>query len=125
MDPKIEAIFKEVLDAAFRVHTNLGPGLLESSYEACLQYELQKSGLSVEAQKALPLVYEEVKLETGYRIDLLVNNSIIIEVKATEALTDVHLAQILTYMKLSKIQLGLLVNFNVKQLKQGIKRVVL
>lgn len=125
MDPKLEAIFKSVLDAAFRVHTNLGPGLLESSYEACLKLELQKSGLIVEAQKALPLIYEDVKLETGYRIDFLVNNSIIIEVKATEALTDVHLAQILTYMKLSKIQLGLLVNFNVKQLKQGIKRVVL
>jgi GxxExxY protein len=125
MDPKIESIFKEVLDAAFKVHTNLGPVLLESSYEACLQYELQKSGLTVEAQKALPLVYEGVRLVTGYRIDLLVNSSIIIEVKAAEALTDVHLAQILTYMKLSKIQLGLLVNFNVKQLKQGIKRVVL
>jgi GxxExxY protein len=101
------------------------PSLLESAYEACLKYELTKAGLKVETQKALPLIYEEVKLDTGYRIDMHVNNHIIVEIKVTETLTDVHLAQILTYMRLTDCQLGLLVNFNVKYLKQGIKRVIL
>ncbi|HPV57195.1 MAG TPA: GxxExxY protein, partial [Tenuifilaceae bacterium] len=103
----------------------LGPGLLESAYEECLYYELNKIGLKVEKQKALPLVYKKVKLETGYRIDLIVENSIIIEIKAVDSLSDIHLAQILTYLKLSNCKLGLLVNFNVRHLKDGIKRVVL
>jgi GxxExxY protein len=120
-----EDIFKIVLDCAFKVHSALGPGLLESAYEECLFYELKKAGLSVEKQKALPLVYEEIKLDVGYRIDLLVENCIIVELKAVEALNEVHLAQILTYLKLSKCKLGLLVNFNVKHLKDGIKRVIL
>ena len=121
-----EQVFKKILDCAFAVHSALGPGLLESSYEECLFYELQQSGLQVERQKALPLVYKEVKLDVGYRIDLLVENKVIVELKAIEGnFHDVHYAQILTYMKLSKIRLGLLVNFNVKSLKDGIKRMIL
>lgn len=120
-----EDIFKLILDCAFQVHTSLGPGLLENAYEECLMYELIQSGLKVERQKPLPLIYKEVKIDAGYRVDLLVENSIIIELKSVEDLTDVHLAQILTYLKLSKCKLGLLVNFNVKYLKNGIKRVIL
>jgi len=119
-----EEIFKLILDCAFQVHTELGPGLLENAYEECLFYELQNEGLKVERQKALPLIYKEIRIEAGYRIDLLVEDSIIIELKAVEELTDVHLAQVLTYLKLSKCKLGLLVNFNVKYLKNGIKRVI-
>ncbi|KAF0234372.1 MAG: hypothetical protein FD181_3690 [Prolixibacteraceae bacterium] len=121
----IEEIFKKVLDCSFQVHTALGPGLLESAYEECLLYELIQIGLKVEKQKALPLVYKEVKLDAGYRIDLIVENSVIIEVKAVDSLSDIHLAQILTYLKLSNCKLGLLVNFNVRHLKDGIKRVIL
>ncbi|MDE5418222.1 GxxExxY protein [Labilibaculum sp. DW002] len=108
----------------FIVHTALGPGLLENAYEECLYFELCQAGLKVEKQKTLPLVYNEVNLESGYRINLLVEKSIIIEIKAIGTLNDTHLAQILTYMKLSKCKLGLLVNFNVKSLKYGIKRVI-
>lgn len=115
---------KIVLDSAFEVHRNLGPGLLESSYEECLYFELKQSGLYVEKQKALPLIYKDVKLDIGYRIDLLVANKLIVELKAIEFLNDVHLAQILTYLKLSGCKLGLLINFNVALLKTGIKRVV-
>lgn len=122
---KIELIFKQVLDSSFKVHTALGPGLLESAYEECLYYELQQSGLFVEKQKAMPLIYESVKLETGYRVDLLVENSIVVELKSVDRLADVHMAQILTYMKLANCKLGLLANFNVKYLKEGIKRVIL
>ncbi|NOQ25009.1 MAG: GxxExxY protein [Bacteroidales bacterium] len=120
----IEKIFKTILDCAFKVHTALGPGLLESAYEECLYYEIKKSGLKVEKQKSLPLVYEEIKLDAGYRVDLLVENKVVIELKSVEALADIHLAQILTYLKLSGCKLGLLVNFNVKHLKDGIKRVI-
>ncbi len=120
----IEKVFKTILDCSFKVHTALGPGLLESAYEECLYYELNQSGLSVQKQKALPLVYKEVKLDAGYRIDLLVENKVIIEIKSVESLADIHMAQILTYLKLSKCKLGLLVNFNVKHLKNGIKRVI-
>jgi GxxExxY protein len=120
-----EQIFKVILDCAFKVHTAIGPGLLESAYEECLYYELRKAGLSVEKQKILPLIYEEIKLDAGYRIDLLVENQIVIELKAVETLNEIHLAQVLTYLKLSKCKLGLLVNFNVKHLKDGIKRVIL
>lgn len=120
-----EKIFKKILDCSFKVHSALGPGLLESAYEECLFYELKKAGLSVEKQKALPLIYEEIKLNTGYRIDLLVENCIIVELKAVEVMNDIYLAQILTYLKLSKCKLGLLINFNVKHLKDGIKRVIL
>ncbi len=113
-----------VIGCAIKVHSALGPGLLESAYKECLFYELCRAGLAVEKEKALPLVYESVKLECGYRVDLLVEGKLIIEIKAVEALTDIHLAQVLTYLKLSNCKLGLLMNFNVVQLKQGIKRVV-
>ncbi len=114
-----------ILDAAFQVHKELGPGLLESTYEACLGYEIIQRDLYLEQQMALPVIYKEVKLDCGYRIDLRVESKVIIEIKSVEALNDVHLAQILTYMKLSGCKLGYLINFNVKQLKDGIKRVVL
>jgi GxxExxY protein len=113
-----------VIGSALRVHSALGPGLLESSYVACLHYELVQSGLFVEAQKPLPLIYQSVKLECGYRIDLMVERKLIIEVKSVEALNDLHLAQVLTYLKLSGCRLGVLMNFNVLRLKDGIRRVV-
>jgi len=119
-----EFIFKMILDCSFKIHSALGPGLLESAYEECLYYELVKRGLAVEKQKTLPLIYNEVKLDTGYRIDLLVENSVIVEVKSVEALADIHVAQILTYLKLSKCRLGLLANFNVLHLKDGIRRII-
>jgi len=113
-----------ILDAGFEVHKTLGPGLLESSYEHCMAYELINRGLAVNIQKPLPLVYKETRLECGYRVDLLVENKVIIEVKAVEAINDIHLAQVLTYLKLTNCKLGYLLNFNVIQLKSGIKRVV-
>ncbi len=119
-----EEIFKKVLDCAFEVHSNLGPGLLESVYEECLIFELQSAGLKVEKQKSLPLTYKGLLLESRLRIDILVENQILIELKAVEELTDVHLAQTLTYLKLSGCKLALLVNFNVAHLKNGIKRVI-
>ena len=117
-------IAKVIVNCTYRVHTALGPGLLESSYEECLFYELQKVGLNVEKQKPLPLIYEEVKLEIGYRVDLMVNNKVIVEIKSVDTLNDVHMAQILTYLKLSECKLGLLINFNVALIKNGIRRVV-
>lgn len=115
---------KIVFDCALKTHRVLGPGLLESAYEECLFYELKKQGFYVEKQKPLPLIYENVKLEVGYRIDIMVENKLIIEVKAVEALNDVHLAQVLTYLKLSNCKLGLLINFNVTLIKNGVKRVI-
>jgi GxxExxY protein len=115
---------KIVFDAGLKVHRSLGPGLLESAYEACLFYELVKLDLVVEKQKALPLLYEEIKLDAGYRIDLLVENKLIVEVKSVEALNDLHMAQILTYLKLSNCKLGLLINFNTVLFKNGVRRVV-
>jgi GxxExxY protein len=115
---------KTVFDAGLKVHRALGAGLLESAYEECLFYELKKSDLFVEKQKALPLIYEEVRLDAGYRIDLLVEQKLIVEIKSVEALNDLHLAQILTYLKLSNCKLGLLINFNTALFKNGIKRVV-
>ncbi len=112
-----------VFNDAMKVHRNLGPGLLESSYEECLFYELNKSGLLIERQKPLPLVYEEVKLNVGYRVDLLVENKLIIELKSVEALNEIHFAQVLTYLKLSNCKLGMLINFNVTLIKNGIKRI--
>ena len=113
-----------VFDSALKVHQNLGPGLLESAYEEGLFYELKKTGLDVQKQKALPLVYEEVKLDVGYRIDMIIENKLIIEVKSVEAINDVHFAQLLTYLKLTGCKLGLLINFNVALIKNGIKRIV-
>ncbi|MEN8139533.1 MAG: GxxExxY protein [Bacteroidota bacterium] len=115
---------KLALDAAFKVHNQLGPGLLESSYQECLFYEIKNMGLFVQKEKPQPLIYNEVKLDIGYRLDLLVENKLIIEIKSVDSLNDIHLAQVLTYLKLSKCKLGLLLNFNVKSLKLGIKRVV-
>ncbi len=117
-------ISKKIVDCVYKVHCALGPGLLESAYEECLYYELHKEGLNVEKQKPLPLIYEKVKLEVGYRVDLFVEHKVIIEIKAVEALNDVHLAQILTYLKLSECKMGLLINFNVVLIKNGIRRVV-
>lgn len=117
-------ISKIVFESALKVHKVLGPGLLESAYEECLFYELKKSNLKVEKQKALPLIYEEVKLDVGYRIDLMIEDKFIIELKSVETLTDVHLAQVLTYLRLSDCRLGLLINFNVKLLKEGVRRVI-
>jgi GxxExxY protein len=113
-----------IIGLAIDVHGVLGPGLLESAYKECLYYKAGKSGLYIEKEKAMPLIFEEVKLECGYRIDLLVENKLVIEIKSVEALNDVHLAQTLTYMKLGNYKLGLLLNFNVARLKEGIKRVV-
>ncbi|NNF32996.1 MAG: GxxExxY protein [Saprospiraceae bacterium] len=117
-------ITQRILKCAFKVHTKLGPGLLESAYQECLFYELIKEGLNVVKEKPMPLIYDEVKLDTGYRIDLFVNGKVVIEVKAVEGITDVHLAQILTYLKLSDSKVGLLLNFNVKSMKHGVKRVI-
>jgi len=120
-----EEVFKKVLDCCFQVHSALGPGLLESTYEECLFYELKHQGLLVEKQKPVPLIYEEVRLDIGYRLDLLVENEVIVEIKSVDAFNEVHFAQILTYLKLSGCKLGLLINFNVRHLKDGIKRTIL
>ena len=116
---------KIIFDSALKIHKALGPGLLESAYEECLFYELKKAGLFVEKQKQLPIIYDDIKLDAGYRIDLLVNKKVIIEIKAVESLNHIHTAQVLTYLKLSKCKLGMLINFNVPLIKDGIKRVVL
>jgi GxxExxY protein len=121
----LNEITYQIIGAAYRVHSALGPGLLESTYEVCLEYELLKANLRVARQKALPVVYEEVKLDAGYRIDLLVENAVILEVKSTDGLSPIHQAQIMTYLKLSKVKLGLLLNFNVRNMQDGIKRVIL
>ena len=111
---------KVILDASIKVHRQLGPGLLENAYIECLVYELRKLGLKVEREKALPLVYDEVKLDVGYRADILVEGKVIIEGKSIDALNDIHLAQVLTYLKLSGCKLGLLINFNVLLLKTAL-----
>ena len=113
-----------VIGEAIKVHQQLGPGLLESVYEECLCYKLINVNLFIERQKPIPLVYESIKLECGFRSDIIVERKLIVEVKAIEAIHDIHIAQILTYLKLTDIKLGLLMNFNVLKLKDGIKRVV-
>ena len=113
-----------VFSCALKVHQNLGPGLLESAYEECLFYELKKVGLEIEKQKALPLIYEEVKLDIGYRLDIIVENKLILEIKSVDTLNEVHFAQLLTYLKLTNCKLGLLINFNVVLIKNGIRRIV-
>ena len=122
---EINQITHEILDSAFKVHSVLGPGLLESAYRSCLVYELKKKGFYIEEEKPLPLIYEEVKLDCGYRIDILVEGKVVIELKTVEAFTDVHTAQVLTYLRLSGNHVGLLLNFYTKSLKDGIKRLVL
>ena len=117
-------ISHQIIGRAIELHQILGPGLLESAYKECLFYELQKAGIYVEKEKPIPLIYNNVKLECGYRIDLLAENKVVIEIKSVETLNEIHLAQTLTYMKLGNFRLGLLINFNVVLLKNGIKRVV-
>lgn len=115
---------KIVVNAGFKVHQALSPGLFENAYEECLFYELQNNNLKVEKQKALPLIYEQVKLDAGYRIDLLIEKKLIVEIKSVESLNDLHMAQILTYLKLSGCKLGLLMNFNSTLYKNGIRRII-
>ena len=117
-------IAKQVVDAAFKIHTQLGPGLLESVYEAVLTYELRKRGLRVVRQKPIPVVYEEVQLEEGFRADLVIEDKVIIELKSVEAIAPVHKKQVLTYLRLSNLRLGLLINFGEALIKDGISRVV-
>jgi GxxExxY protein len=124
MGPKLNDITEAVIGAAIVVHKELGPGLLESAYEACLAYELVEKGLKIERQKGLPLRYRGVLLDCGYRLDLLVESQVVVEVKAVEKIELIHEAQLLSYLKLSKCQLGLLINFNVEVLKNGIRRLV-
>ena len=121
---EMNRITETVIQAAMEVHRALGPGLLESAYEACLAFELAQRGLKVEQQKPLPVVYKEVRLDCGYRLDLLVEEKVIVEIKAIDQLLPVHYAQLLSYLKLSGCRVGLLINFNVKVLKNGIHRLV-
>ena len=119
---EINDITKQVINRAIEVHRTLGPGLLESAYLECLYYELKHSGLSVIKEKPLPIIYKDVRLEQGYRLDLLVENKVVIELKAVEAFCDAHHAQILTYLRLGGYPIGLLINFHAPLLKNGIKR---
>ena len=117
-------ISKKIIGCAIEVHKQLGPGLLESAYQECLLYELKQAGLKVRKEKPMPIVYKEVRLDHGYRIDLLVEEKVVIEIKTVEAFTDVHTAQVLTYLRLGDYKLGLLLNFHVTMLKRGIKRII-
>ncbi|MEA2033038.1 MAG: GxxExxY protein [Euryarchaeota archaeon] len=121
---RLNRITEGVIGAAIEVHRDMGPGLLESAYETCLAFELVERGLKVEQQKPLPVVYREVKLDCGYRLDLLVEEAVIVEIKAVDRLAPIHKAQLLSYLRLSGCKVGLLINFNVKVLKDGIRRVV-
>lgn len=114
----------KVIGLALKIHSTLGPGLLESVYKECLFYEIQQSGLYVEKEKPLPLVYQDIKFNCGYRLDILVENKLVVELKSIEAINDLHIAQLLTYLKLGHYKLGLLINFNVTLLKNGIKRLI-
>jgi GxxExxY protein len=117
-------VSNHIITAAMKVHSAFGPGLLESAYEACLAHELRKAALRVETQVGLPIVYDGIKLDLGCRIDMLVNDLVVVELKSVEEISRIHVAQVLSYMKLSKKQLGLIINFNVLHLKDGIKRLV-
>lgn len=123
--PELDGLSNEIIGLAIKVHRTLGPGLLESSYKECLYYEVVKAGYFAEKEKALPMIYETVQLDVGYRIDLLIENKLVIEIKSVDALADIHTAQVLTYLKLSGNRLALLINFNVTLLKNGIKRLVI
>jgi len=120
-----QELTSSILNCAYKVHSTLGPGLLESAYEECLYYELDRAGLLVAKQKPMPLVYEEKKLDLGYRIDLFVEGKVIIEIKSVESINPVHFAQLMTYLKLSKCRIGFLINFNVLSLKDGIRRIII
>jgi GxxExxY protein len=115
----------KVIGAAYKVHRVLGPGLLKNTYKECLYYLLVRDGIFAEKERSLPLIFEEVKLDAGYRIDLFIEKKVVVEIKAVESFTDVHMAQVLTYMKLSGSAIGLLLNFNVADMKKGIKRVII
>lgn len=117
-------ISNEVIGSAIEVHRNLGPGLLESAYEECLCYEFERRGIRYERQKSLPITYKDTKLDCGYRLDVVVNDLVILELKAIDQIQPIHSAQVLTYLKLSNLKLGILINFNVTVLKNGIKRIV-
>jgi GxxExxY protein len=119
---ELNEITQKIIGCAIQVHKNLGPGLLESAYEECLSYELIKNGLTIKRQQPTPVIYKEIKLECGYRIDILVENSVVVELKVVDEFNPVHEAQILTYMKFSNKSLGLLINFNVTILRNGIRR---
>ena len=121
---EIEELSRNLVDSAFKVHQTLGPGLLESVYEACLCVELKKRGIRYKSQAQIPLVYEGVSIDAGLRLDLLVENSIILEIKSVERLLPVHQSQLLTYLKLADLHLGLLINFNVAMFKQGVRRII-
>ncbi len=121
---QLNRITGTIVKKAWKVHEQLGPGLLESAYQNCLAYELVKEGLKVEMEKAVPLVYEEVKLNCGFRVDILVEEKVVVEVKAVEAIAPVHVAQVVTYLKLLNLSVGLLLNFHVVSMKEGIKRIV-
>ena len=118
-------IAKIVFESGLQIHKTLGPGLLESAYEECLYFDLVNAGLEVEKQKSLPLIYKEIKFDTGYRVDFFIENKVIIEIKSIEALHPIHTAQVLTYLKLSNCKLALLINFNVLLFKDGVKRIIL
>lgn len=120
----INEITEKVIGCAISVHTHLGPGLLESAYQECLYFDLVNEGFKVEKEKPLPLIYKGVKMECGYRVDLFVEEKVIVELKSVEMLTDVHMAQVLTYLKLSNNKIGLLINFNSYRIKDGLKRLI-
>ncbi len=122
--PHVERVGKAVLDASFKVHTALGPGLLESVYETCTAFETRESGLQVVTQAALPVIYRDIKMDAGLRLDMLVEDCVIVEFKSVETMNPVYDAQLITYLKLTGIRLGFLINFNVVHLKDGIKRIV-
>jgi GxxExxY protein len=126
MDEKdrLDSITRRIIGAAIEVHRRLGPGLLESAYEVCLAFELRQMSLKVEQQTPLPVVYREVKLDCGYRLDLVVENLVVVEVKAVDQLAPIHVAQVLSYLRLSGKRVGLLINFHVRMLKNGVKRIV-
>ena len=117
-------IAKIVFESGLKIHKTLGPGLLESAYEECLYFDLVNAGLEVEKQKSLPLIYKEIKLDAGYRVDFLIENKVIVEIKSIETLHPIHTAQVLTYLKLSECKLALLINFNVSLFKDGVKRII-
>ena len=121
---RTEEIAKAILDSAFQVHTALGPGLLESVYEACLLHELKIRGINVKSQVTLPVIYKGMKVDSGFRLDLLVDDSVVVEIKSAEGISPVYSAQLLTYLRLSNIRLGFLINFNVIHLRDGIKRII-
>ncbi len=120
-----EELTRSILNCAYKVHSALGPGLLESAYEECLFYELKKNCIAVTKQKPMPLIYDDNKLDIGYRIDLFIEDKVIIEIKSVDTLNPVHFAQIMTYMKLADCRIGFLINFNVKSLKNGIERIII